>query len=127
MSDTTLDWGSLEGGSLDNFSDPASYYDPTSISTVNPNPAVSSVGSSSGSSGVAWSGLLQSVGQYGTAIASIVSGNPVAVNAQTGQPIGAAGSYAIQPTSGTTLFGSSSGLILLLIVGAVLFLVLKEE
>ncbi len=110
------------------YSDTGTYYDPTSISTVDPNPSNAPIYSPGSSSGTDWSGILQSAGQYGTAIASIVTGKPVAVNPTTGQTVGVAGSTTVIPSTalGTSLSGSS-GIFLLLIVAVVAILLIRKE
>ena len=112
--------------SIASYTDPTTYYDPTSMGTVNVNPSVANnTIPGQGTSGTNWSGVLQSIGSYGTAIASIVTGNPVAVNAQTGQTVGVRGSAIIAPTP--SILSGSSGILLLLLVGAVILFVVMDK
>lgn len=91
------------------------------LSTVDPNPSVYSYGDTSTTDRITQ--IANVAGQWGTAIASIVTGNPVSsVSTPNGvQTIGARGSY-LQ----TTGFSSNSGILLLLGGGILLFLLLRK-
>lgn len=108
-----------------------SYIDPTyldsssaDLSTEYANPEIYSM--SSGVSAADTFGQIANVaGQWGATIASVVSGNPVATIQTPGgsvQTIGAAGSYVARPT----MLTGSSGLLILLAAGVVLFLLLRD-
>ena len=95
-------------------------YGGADLSTVDPNPTVYSYGDSSAAD--QFSQAANVVGQWGTAIASIVTGNPVqAVSTPRGvMPVGAAGSRVTAPTSMTTT------LLLLLALGLVGYFLLRD-
>ena|ERR1700675_3163422 len=94
-----------------------SNWDAAALNTVDPNPTVYGYGDTSTADQISQIGNV--AGQWGSAIASIVTGHPVAsVSTPNGvQTIGAAGS-----TFQTSSFSSNSGILLLL--GGVVLLVL---
>ena len=93
------------------------------LSTFDPNPTLYSYGDTSTADQVSQIGNV--VGQWGTAIASIVTGNPVATvsTPQGVQTIGARGSTF----GSTTQFAGNSGLILIAIAVVALVLILKDK
>ena len=97
-------------------------FDAAALNTVDPNPTVYGYGDTSTTDQITQIGNV--AGQWGTAIASIVTGHPVAsVAGPNGvQTIGAAGS-----TFQTTQFSSSSGILLLLGGAVILFLLLRSK
>jgi len=122
MSAQDISLGDFSSGG---YIDPT-YLDPSSadLSTEYANPSLNN------NSGTSWSDALSQVGniagQWGTTIASVVTGHPVSsVVTPTGgvQPIGAAGSYVARPSA----LSGNSGLLLLLAVGIVVFLLLQER
>lgn len=88
------------------------------LSTADPNPSI--FGGADTSTAQDISTIANTAGQWGATIASIITGNPVAVTS-SGQPVGALGSQVVAPgmTSGTSL-------ILLLAVAVVIILLVKE-
>jgi hypothetical protein len=89
------------------------------LSTVDPNPSVDDY--SQTSPGTDWSSVLNTAGQWGSTIASIVTGNKVAVAPTAGggyQAVGVAGSGAIS--------NSSSQLLLIGIVVVAIVLLMKK-
>ena len=86
------------------------------LSTVSPNPTVSSYGGSGSTDGL--SALANTAGQWGATIASIVAGQPAVVTS-SGARVGA---MAVAPVSST--LGGSTGLILLVLGAVVLFVIL---
>ncbi len=91
------------------------------LSTVEPNPSVYSYGDTSTTDQITQ--IANVAGQWGTAIASVVTGNAVSsvVTPNGVQTIGARGS-----TLSTTGFSSNSGLLLLVGGGILLFLLLRK-
>lgn len=96
-------------------------YSGADLSTVDPNPSVYSYGDTSTTDQITQ--ISNVAGQWGTAIASIVTGNPVAsVSTPNGvRTIGAAGS-----TLQTTAFSGTSGILLLVGGGILLYLLLRK-
>jgi hypothetical protein len=94
-------------------------YGGADLSTYDPNPSIDDYASTS--SGTDWSSVLNTAGQWGATIASVVSGNRVAVAPTQGggyQAIGVAGSGVVQNnTSQLLLIG--------IVVVAVILLVRK--
>jgi hypothetical protein len=97
-------------------------YGGADLSTVDANPSVYSYGDTSTTDQI--SQLANVAGQWGTAIASIVSGNPVSAVQTPGgiRTIGAAGSTYRAPG----MLGSNTGILLLLGGGILLFLLLRK-
>ena len=101
------------------------YYDGSAdLATMDENPSIYGAADTSSAQDV--STIANTVGQWGTTIASVVTGNPVAtVSTPTGiRTIGAAGSTVVSPTS----FASGSGLLLIgIVVVALIVFFAKEE
>jgi hypothetical protein len=92
------------------------------LATVEENPSIYGYGDTSGASDV--SSLANTIGQWGTTIASVVTGNPVtSVSTPQGlRTVGAAGSQVVAPTS----FSQGSGLLIIAVVVVVAILLLKD-
>lgn len=90
------------------------------LSTVDANPTVYSYGDSSTLDAITQIGNVAA--QWGTAIASAVSGNSQSVVVPAGVQPMASGTVMSQST-----FASKSGILLLLAAAVILFLVLREE
>jgi hypothetical protein len=92
-----------------------------SMSTNNPNPAISqSVGGCGGCGGASsLSAALNAVGKWGTALTGVLQGKPVATN-KSGVAVGAKGASAL------TSMSPNSMLLILLIVGGLIFLAMRK-
>lgn len=97
-------------------------YSGADLSTVDPNPTVWNYGDSSTADDI--SRMVNVAGQWGTAIASVITGNPVqSVSTPQGvMTVGARGSSVMSPS----IFAGSSG-ILLLLVGVVIVVLLVKK
>jgi hypothetical protein len=99
-----------------------SAYSSYDLSTSNPNPSLYNAGEQSTADTITQ--IANVAGQWGTAIASIVTGNPVqsVVTTQGVQTVGARGSSVYQPS---TISGASG--IFLLIAGFVILALIFER
>lgn len=95
----------------------AAYYG-SDLSTVDPNPSI--FGGADTSTMQDISTIANTAGQWGATIASVITGNPVAVTNQ-GQVVGAVGSQVVAPAQ-----FSGTSMILLLAVVVVVILLVKE-